>query len=282
MTDTNLPAAAPAALPAVYDYDEYAGAGFEGASKSDFMTPILDILDGKSKDLNNYPDARPGWMIIRAIGEVFDGQVGVPIVPVCREKIFMRWRSRDAGGGIVAQLPGDDKMALEEKEKRPFGKIVLANGDELVETFVLLSLLLRGDDFMRLAIPFTSTKITAYRNLLTKANDILVPGKIRRPDGSVVDGKITPPLFSHRYRLKTKKRNKADYQWYIYDQIGFDGATALDARIDPKSALFEAAVNFRAQQMKGEVKVDTRGMERGDEDEHAAGGGAGGPDDPPF
>lgn len=254
---------------AIYDYGQDAGAGFEGTQKSDFMVPMLDVLQANSKELvnNSLAEAKPGWLIVRALGMVFDGANGMPFVPVGRQKVFMRWRSRDAGGGIVATLDETDEMALAEKAKKPFGKIVLQNGDELVETYYLFGeLLLPDEQTMRLAIPFTSTKIVSYRGLMTKANGILVSG----PNST----KIIPPLFSHRYRLKTQMVSRAGKQWYLYGQINFDGKTALDARIDPRSALYDEARAFHQQLKTGTVKVDTAGAEEHGEDADTRSSGA--------
>ena len=248
-------------LPAIYDYGQDAGAGFEGAGKADFMVPMLDVLQSNSKELatNSLAEARPGWLIVRALGMMFDGKIGMPFVPVGRQRVFMRWRSRDAGGGIVAQLPEDDAMASAEKAKKPFGKIVLENGDELVETYYLFGeLLLPDEQSLRLAVPFTSTKIVAYRGLMTKANGILL--------GTPGGAKIIPPLFSLRYRLTTKMVERGGKQWYLYNQINFDGKTSLDARIDPRSALYEECRNFHSQIKTGTVKVDTAGAEDSGED----------------
>ena len=64
-------------------YDDYAadaGAGFEGTDRSDFMVPILSVLQSKSPEveLGTLEGAKAGGLIIRALGRVFDGVKGLP------------------------------------------------------------------------------------------------------------------------------------------------------------------------------------------------------------
>ena len=249
-----------AKLPAIYDYGDEAGAGFEGAAKADYLTPILDIVQDMSKEVKKHliANVKAGDIILRALGEIYDGAKGVVFIPVAREKCFMVWKPRDGGGGLVGRLEETDAIAVKLKAAKPFGKIVMADGNELVETYNMFGLIVTEGGAMRVAVPFVSTKIGNYRGLMTKAQSILVPG----PGGK----KVIPPLFSHRYLLKTVLREKGDQSWYTYGQIGFDGLTALDARLDPRGALYEDARAFHQQIKAGQVQVDTAGAEHEEAD----------------
>lgn len=247
-----------AKLPAIYDYAEDAGAGFEGLTRDDYTIPILDVLQAQSPEIStgSIEGAKPGAFIVRALGEVYPGKGGVTFVPCERQHAFVEWRPREAGGGIVGTYDPNDPMVVREKQKQPLGKIKLENGNDLVETFYLFGILVTLDGAQQVVIPFTSTKISKYKALMTKARSILVP----LPDGR----RINPPVFAHRYLLKTVFIEKNGYKWFNFE-ITFDGKNAEAARIAPDSSLYQDAKAFHVLVKQGAVKADTSKQEQADD-----------------
>jgi len=253
-------------LPAAFDYGDDVGQGFEGAKTSDFLTPILDIVQDNSKEVKKrtIEGIRAGFLIIRALGEIFDPANGVAIVPVARNKCYMVWKPVDDGGGLVDRMAEDNPIAMKLKAENPFGKVKMADGNDMVETFELFALLCLPDSgTRRVVIPFASTKINAYRGLMTKAQNILAP----TPNG----GRVVPPLFAHKYLLKTVFVEKGSQSWWNYSSIGFAGGDAVEARLDPRGGVYQQAKLFYQQVKEGKVQVDTTGMDQADgPDGHAA------------
>jgi hypothetical protein len=248
-------------LPAVYDYADDAGAGFDGANESDFIIPMLDILQQKSPEVEKetLDGAKAGSLIIRALGLVLPGRdEGVPFVPVGRQHKFVEWIPREQQGGIVAQHEPDDAIVREARARQAFGRLKLPNGNDLVETFYLFGLVAADEQTLRVCAPFTSTKIGLYRGMMTKAQGVLV----KQANGQ----RVNPPLFAHRFRLKTVFTEKKGNTWWNYANIGFDGATAEHARLNPSGPLYQDARDFYQQLKRGEVKADTRTAMRGDDE----------------
>lgn len=247
-------------LPATFDYGEDAGAGFEQLTRDDYTIPILDLLQAQSPEIStgSIEGAKPGMFIIRALGEVFDGKQGVAFVPCERQHAFVEWKPREAGGGIVDTYSPQNPMVVKEKQKTPLGKIKLENGNDLIETFYVFGILSTPDGQQhQVVLPFTSTKIAAYKGMMTKARSVLVP----LPDGR----RINPPLFAHRFRLRSEFKEKNGYKWFNL-LTGFDGKNAEEARINPATTLYQDARAFHQLVKQGAVKADTSRQEQDAED----------------
>lgn len=259
-------------LPAgVYDYGDDAGAGFENITSQDSLMPMLDILDFKSAEvIDGEGSFKPGDMIIRTLGETFNGKKGVILVPSYVQVKFVQWRPKDQGGGVVAQYDPSDDFVRQVKEAcnwEGFGKMKV-NGrlddktaDDLVETKYVYGVLgVPGagadnweiEETRHIVVPFASTRIAAFRSMVAKAK-VLVP----RPDGR----KEPAALFAHSYRLKTTLVDKGGNKWFTYD-ISFNGANATEARLDPRSAIFDEARSVYQLVKAGLAKVDTSKADR--------------------
>lgn len=252
-------------------YDEDAGGGFEGADNSDYLVPILDVLQAQSPEIasGTIEGAKPGDFIIRALGMTFDGKKGVVFVPCARQHKFVEWVPREKGGGVAGQYDPDEPYVTKAKAGQEFGKIKLENENDLVETFYVYAQLVNGDEVITVSIPFTSTKINRYKGMMTKARAILV----KLPDGR----RISPPLWAHRFVMKTEFIEKKGYKWHNV-QINFDGKTADDARIDPTSDLYQSARAISKLVESGIAKADTSketGSAGSDDGEPSAGGDRG-------
>lgn len=257
ITEIVAPAgAAPGTAIAAYDYGAEDASGFEHVDAKMYVVPLLDILQAKSKEVENdnpAADAKSGNFIIRAFGEYFDGKNGIAFVPCGTQEVLNEWIPKDAGGGLVAVYDPTSQFAKDAKAKQRFGKIKMENGHELVETHYLYGLLVREDGSTNMiSVPFTSSKIARMRTLLTKARGVTVVGKGGVPQNV--------PLFGHVYIMKTVLVEKKGHKWQNFQDILWKGGSALAARLDPNGPLYAEARTFAKQVKDRLVKVDTNDM----------------------
>lgn len=224
---------------AVYDYGEYANAGFENTTQDDFSIPFLDILQGQSPEVESLPSAKPGMFHNTVTDDVFDGKEGVSVVVVATAHEFVEWKPRNQGGGIVGRHAVDSEIvATARMEAEKFNELRTLEGNDLVETFYAYLILNLPEGPLPIVLSCSSTRIKPYKAMMTKANMIMIP----TPDGK---RKIKPPLFAHKFRLTTAKRKNADGEWHTFE-VAFDAddKSAAGARLAPDSELFQAAVAF--------------------------------------
>lgn len=234
-------------LPAVHDYGDYAGAGFEQQDRSDYSIPFLGVLQGLSPELETIESAKPGYILNKVTQEVFSSKDGLGFVPCYTQHVFVEWVPRDAGGGIVGTHELDSAVVAQARANAKVGKFVMENGNELVETFYVYGIIVDGDNTSHGVIAFTSTKIKKYKAWMTKARTI----QMRLPDGR----KINPPLFAHRYRLKTVKEKNAKGEFYNWE-VTFDGDKAEECRLAPNDPVFQEAAQCMDLIKSGAAKAD--------------------------
>lgn len=230
-------------LMAPVDYGDYGAAGFEDMGRDDFAIPFLHILQPTSPITMEREDARPGMILNTVSGDIYPSEkaknaAGVTFVPCYRQHVFVEWKPRDekgGGGGYVATHEVDAEVVLKAKAEQKFGEYKV-NGNDLVETFYVYGIQVKPDGLFEPCVAaFVSTKIKPYKNWMTRLNMIRVPGPGGRP--------IQPPLFAHKCVLQTilEKRDAGQSFNFVID---FEGGNAVEARIDPKSDLFQEAANF--------------------------------------
>lgn len=236
-------------LPAVYDYGEYADAGFENQTKDDYSIPFLEVLQGLSPELETLEGARPGHILNKVTQDIFAGKDGIVFVPCYTQHVFVEWIPRDSGGGLVAVHDINSPVVEQARSGgQRTGRLSLENGNELVETFYVFGIQVLPDgSSMSCVMAFSSTKIKKYKSWMTKARTI----QIVLPGGR----KINPPLFAHRYRLTTSKEKNKHGEFYNWE-VSFDGETAEAARLSPHDQLFKEAANVLDMVKSGKAKAD--------------------------
>lgn len=259
-----------------YDYGDDAGIGFGNQSTDDYSIPFVDILQGLSPELNTIEDAKPGHIINKVTGDVTSGKDGIAFIPCFTRHAYVEWKSRDAGGGYVREHAVDSPFVQELRQSQPLGKYKTPDGNELIETFYVYGVVVKPDTTLeQVILTFTSTKIGLYKNWMTKAKSIQIP---------LADGRrITPPLFAHRYRLKTQLIEKNGYKWHNW-LITFDGADAAACRLPPNDGAYQFAKETARIVAEGLVKVDYSKQTQESSSAPSAGGMKPHPSDeqPPF
>lgn len=187
-------------LPAqIFDYGAMSGSGFEGVTQDDFTMPFLNVLQPMSPEVSNNQDARPGMLINSVTKQLYDGKKGVVFVPVARQHVFVEWKPRDQGGGVVARHEPTSDVVMEAKAaSTSFGSYKTHDGNDLVETFYLVGYMLDDANDSEpgsvMVIPFWSTKIKVYKRVMQMLNTF----------------KGRPPLFANRLLIQvTQEKNNA-------------------------------------------------------------------------
>lgn len=197
------------ALGEVIDYGEGAGEGFENFTKDDLTTPFIYLLQSGSPTVKDAETGHvPGKFYNTATGDLYEMETGVVFVPIHKVHDFVEWRSKAAGGGVVARHAIDSDLVLKSIAANN-GKInkdlKTADGNDLKETQSIYAMILSEDgkswDEEKFAvIPLTSTKLKPCRKMFDKLYRLTVP--VLRNGRTA---KARPPLYAHRVRMVAYK-----------------------------------------------------------------------------
>lgn len=241
-------------LPAVsYDYGTMSGSGFEGATHEDFTMPFLMLLQPMSPECSNNPEARPGMIMNSVTKQLYDGKKGLIFVPCARQHVFVEWKPRDAGGGIVARHEPTADIVIEAKSKsQRFGSYQTAAGNDLIETFYLVGYLLDGADDEDpsgvVVIPFSSTKIKVYKRVMQMLNTF----------------KGRPPLFANRLRITSVQEKNNQGSFFNFNITPINGGVG-ESLIAPKHPLLAFGQQLNKQVQSGERKMADESASNGSE-----------------
>lgn len=247
------------------DYGADAGAGGEDMARDEFKIPLLRILQTNSPQVDGagaIEGARPGMILNTSTGEFWDvAKRPLVFVPCYRDHNYVEYIPRDPwGGGFVGiRSPSDELVMRLRKAQGKFGKLTHAEGTtlpstgqhvptEIVETYYLFGLLFTPDDQMQQdVVPFVSTQIGKYQNLMTRYNSI------RYPDAS--GARILPPLFAHRYLLSTEPQQNKKGKFYGW-RIRLEAEPPINSRLRLDDPIYEAARAFNDLCRGGAAKID--------------------------
>lgn len=236
-------------IPQEYDYSAYAGQGFETHTQDDYARPFLGVLQANSPILDTHADAKAGMLINTVTKQVYDGKAGIVFIPVHTKHNVLEWKPDR--GGFVAEHELGSEFIQKVKAEQEFGKWKMVKGDlksnDLTETFSVYGLFVNEQGTPeQMVISFSSTKIKIYKSWMTTARTV----QAALPNGQ----RINPPIFAHRYRIKTAMEKNAKGSFYNFN-IGFDGGTAEKCRLPTNDPLFLAAVSFFELVKEGTVKA---------------------------
>lgn len=249
---------------ATFDYGNDAGAGFEGVKQTDLSIPFLQVLQSNSPQVeNNDPEgARAGMLYNTVTRELIQGSVN--FLPVYKQDAYVEWVPRNKGGGFVAAHAEDSpvvKAALNARGDNKFEKLVLDNGNELIETHYMYGLLLDETGASPLGfcvIGFTSTKIKPYRDFLTSM--YMVKGK--------------PPMFAFRAKIGSVKQQNEKGSFFNFKIDPMRGENWTATLINPavEGELLNAARDFREMISSGRATAayESQGSSGGEEASAAA------------
>lgn len=219
------------------------GVGFEEATKDDFLIPFLRVLQPNSPQLDpahaKYIEAaKQGQIVNTATGAIM---TRVKLLPCAYKREFVEWAPRDSKEGIVARHAVEEGLQ-NKAEKNDKGKLMLDNGNSLVDTRYFACLLL-GDDGVAspVIVAMASTQIKVARSWMTRMDNF----KFTAPNGT----RVKEPLFARIWPFKTVQERNAQGTWYSWN-IEADGSPVSSRE------LYQAAKDFRENFLSGAAKID--------------------------
>lgn len=190
--------------------------GMENVSTEDLGIPFLLILqkgspevdkshkDYKSKKIDG---AEVGDIINTVTRKVLHKCEGDPVsfVPCTYQTSFVEWRPRDEGGGFVKYHP--DASILMSCTKNEKGQDVHENGNLVVKTAYFFGYTFdENGEPEPCVVGMKSTGLKKARQWLNMISGLKVESPTR--------GRITPPMFSHRYSLSSVPETNESGSWF--------------------------------------------------------------------
>jgi hypothetical protein len=273
-----------ALVPAI-DYGEDFGSGLDDVGRDEAGIPFLKILQAQSPEVigpnGKIEGARAGLILNTGTQELLES---ITIVPALRQHVFVEWRPKNQGGGLVAlHQPGIEMVeaaiaenaraieAGENSRKKPgkmkYGEFYTPEGNELVETYYVFGVILDNDNPAGIVVlPFASTAIKVYKKqFISRARYCMVD------DGS--GRKRNPPIYAHRVVVTAGQESGDGFTWFNPVITFAVDNNAVQSLMTPDHPGFAAARDLKAMIEGGEIKPDLEKAataDGGDEDGDSA------------
>lgn len=237
-TKSNLPAL-------VDDFEADAGTGFEAADSNAYAIPFLQVLQSGSPQVKRsegayIPGAIEGNVINTVTSKVQDvSTTPLRVVPVYYTQSFVEWKTREAGGGFVAEHPASTPLA-QQTRKDDKNRDILPNGNQLVDTRKHYVLVIGEDGIpVPALITMASTQLKRSRKWMTTLANLKLP----RKNGA---GYFQAPMYSHTFLLTTEPESNDKGSWWSW-KVTLEGVVQ-------DAGLVAAAKDFHTQIKGGLVK----------------------------
>jgi hypothetical protein len=260
-----------------FDFGDYEGGGLDNVSVDELAMPFLIVLQANSPQckpakVGGVDGAKAGDLYNSATGELFDGEEGVGFLPCARDHKFIEFFPKEddgSGGGFVSVRNEDDEQVLRlRSEQKQFGKIRHEGGaersegkyepTEFVETYSLIGYTVTDWDdistMSRVTLPLASSKIASYKNFMNictgiKYRSATNPTQVRKP-----------AMWSHRYRLRTKFKQRGTQSWYIVD-IQLEERPSIKSFLPKTNPIFQIGAAMNDSFNAGAARVTYEKME---------------------
>lgn len=223
-------------------FTQDAGSGFENVTSKDIAIPYYGILQALSPQVKRGPaqieGAKEGDIFNTVTMEVIPGETGIFLVPCAFEKMWVEWKPRDDGGGLVKQHKTDEILKICKPNDK--GRMATPDGNDIVDTAYHYVLRVWEDmRFERAIISMTSSQLKKSRRWLAQQMNLQVP----------VNGKmINPPPYSHMYRVTSQHEEKDNFSWFGWQ---IHAGPSMLANIE----LYRIAKKFAQDVSSGMVEV---------------------------
>lgn len=150
-----------------------------------FKVPQIMLLQPLSPEVAERAAARAGMLMDVETRKLYDS---IEFVPCNTKHFYTEWKDR-TGGGFIGTHKWDSEIVKTAKNtSTEFLRYTTPSGNQLVETYCLYGLMVRGDKVVTpCVLSFTGAKIKIYKNFLSV----------------VMRANTRPPLFAFRLRIST-------------------------------------------------------------------------------
>lgn len=239
------------------DFAADAGAGMEGAGQESFAIPFLSVLQKGSPQVDEasgqaLEGAKAGMFFENVTGRLYNGKEGVVVVPCSYRREFLRWGSRDNGGGFKGSYSPEDVAEMRNKgqivefEGRLYapeadGSVNPNKSDRFNDTrnhYVLIVDMATGA-WAEALLSLTSTQIKKSKMLMSALASV----KLKNAANQL----YTPPTFANMVRVTSVGESNDKGTWF---GVKFELAGQVD-----RAEIYAAAKAFHANIAKGGVQV---------------------------
>ncbi len=219
-------------------FDAQHSTGFENVDPEDISIPFIKILQALSpqtRGATKVGDATEGDFFNTVTEAVYKDHITV--IPCAFQKAYVEWVPRTSGGGFVKQHLSSEILNQTKKDEK--NNDVLPNGNHIVTTAYHYCLLVKADgSFERVVLSMTSTQLKKSRKWLSQMMSLQI---------QVGNKKITPPMFSHSYKLTAKEESNDYGSWY--------GWNVGSPELLSNTQLYQDAKKFHHDVTSGTVKT---------------------------
>ena len=228
--------------PSIFEKDANQGLGNLGMD--DLAIPFLRILSDTSPQIKKrdplYIEGAESGMIYNTLTkDIFDGEVGVKVIPCAYQRQYIEWADRGEGSGAPVNIYPAESDILSKTTRDDQKKDRLANGNYIEDTANHYCLVIDNEGTTsQVLIAMKSTQ----RKKSKRWNSLMLGLKMKG-----VNGLFTPPSYSHVYLLKTIAESNNLGEWFGWDITRVGPVENVDTYTHAKA--------FAESVAKGEVKV---------------------------
>ena len=235
---------------AVVNFEDDAGGGFEESDKDSFAIPYARIVQKLSPQCDetsgDYLEEAKAGMIINSVTEqLYDGKLGMNVIPCHFRRVFVEWNTRENGGGFVAEYDAANGALIEttkDEKKRDITK----DGTQLVDTRCHYVIIVNDDGSTSPAvITMSSTQTKKSKKWMTAMQNLLR----ERKDGTLYN----PAMFASIFSMTTVPESNDQGNWYGWK---FHHMRYLNEDNPVEVKLYQTARAFRDAVKQGTATID--------------------------
>lgn len=246
-----------------------AGGGMEETTADSYAIPFLSVLQKGSPQVDeasgkSLKGAKAGMLFINVGNLMFDGAKGIELVQAHYKRVFLRWGSRDAGGGfkgelapeVVAQMRADGQIV--DIKGRSYiadknGDVDPEEADRVVDTRVHYMLMIdrKKKTYKRCVLSLASTQVRKSKDLMSMFADLRL-----EEDGQ----EYCPATYQSVLKITTVPEKNDQGTWY---GVSFEIIGQFD---DPEDPIFLAAEQFKEAVKTGLADAKHGSDDNGDND----------------
>ena len=228
--------------PSVFEND--AGNGLSNLGADDLSIPFLRILSDTNDEVKKrspkfIEGAEVGMIYNTLTKDLYDGEVGVQVIPCAYQRQYIEWMDRGKGTGAPVNIHPVSSDIMSKTTRDDSNKDRLPNGNYVEHTANHYVLVVNKDGtYAQALIAMKSTQ----RKKSKRWNSLMLGLKLKGKNGM-----FNPPSYSHVYNLSTVAESNDLGNWFGWDIN----------RVGPVESgdLYNAAKSFAISVDKGEVKV---------------------------